>query len=431
MNSADWPAPWLRAKLAYEPRDLSLFEAALTHPSASGRNNERLEFLGDAVLNLVVAEHLYRANPDCTEGDLSRLRARVVSGEPLAEVAAALGSGTCSILGSGELKAGGFRRKSILADALEAMVGALFLDGGLDVARRVSRDRSSTRGSPRFRLRTRSRMRRRVCRNTFSPVAIALPRYTVEKVEGEQHAQLFWVMCEVHGLGGRNRAEDQLPRQQGSGSSRRRAEQEAAERILVEITETTGDKDSMMRLGMKADHGGVPAAKTREEGSAGARRARPRANEFPKRLCGARRAAQRRQIHAAERARRREAEHRHAATSDHAPSHHRHRESAWPVQIAFVDTPGLHRGEIARPQQGDESCGGERARRFDLVVFVVEGAALDEGGRLRARADQAVRPPGDGRGEQGRRRASQGRLLPYIAELGARHHSSKWSRFPR
>ena len=137
MNGADWPAAWIREKLAYEPRDLALFVAALTHRSAPGRNNERLEFLGDAVLNLVVAEHLFRAFPECTEGDLSRLRARVVSSEPLAEVAASLNVGDTLRLGSGELKAGGFRRKSILADALEALVGALFLDGGLDVARRV------------------------------------------------------------------------------------------------------------------------------------------------------------------------------------------------------------------------------------------------------------------------------------------------------
>ncbi len=134
-DPAQWPAPWLRDRLAYEPRDLNLFDAALTHRSASGRNNERLEFLGDAVLNLVVAEHLFRSFPDCTEGDLSRLRARVVSSEPLAEVAAALGIGDVLRLGSGELKAGGFRRKSILADALEALVGALYLDGGLETAR--------------------------------------------------------------------------------------------------------------------------------------------------------------------------------------------------------------------------------------------------------------------------------------------------------
>src|SRR6185312_6236319 len=125
---------WVRAQLGYEPRKPALFRAALTHRSAPGPNNERLEFLGDAVLNLVVAHHLYVAFPDATEGDLSRLRARVVSGEPLAEVAASLELGEALQLGSGELKTGGFRRQSILADALEAVLGALYLDGGLAAA---------------------------------------------------------------------------------------------------------------------------------------------------------------------------------------------------------------------------------------------------------------------------------------------------------
>src|SRR4029450_6276881 len=111
MTPAAWPGPWVRERLAYEPRDPALFVAALTHRSAPGRNNERLEFLGDAVLNLVVAEHLYRAFPECTEGDLSRLRARVVSSEPLAEVSAALGLGDVLKLGSGERKPGGVRRQ--------------------------------------------------------------------------------------------------------------------------------------------------------------------------------------------------------------------------------------------------------------------------------------------------------------------------------
>src|SRR6185437_16574114 len=116
---------------------MALFRAALTHRSAPGLNNERMEFLGDAVLNLVVAHHLYAAFPQATEGDLSRLRARVVSGEPLAEVAATLGLVEALHLGSCELKTGGFRRRSILADALEAVFGALYLDGGLVVAEGV------------------------------------------------------------------------------------------------------------------------------------------------------------------------------------------------------------------------------------------------------------------------------------------------------
>jgi ribonuclease III len=239
MNGADWPATWVREKLAYEPRDLGLFVAALTHRSAPGRNNERLEFLGDAVLNLVVAEHLFRAFPECTEGDLSRLRARVVSSEPLAEVSAALGIGDVLHLGSGELKAGGFRRKSILADALEAIVGALFLDGGLDVARRVIealfQARIASLPPPDALKDAKTRLQEYLQSRGFP-----LPRYVVERVEGEQHAQLFWVVCEVNGLGSRS-GPKMSAKAEGSGSSRRRAEQEAAERILVEITARTGE----------------------------------------------------------------------------------------------------------------------------------------------------------------------------------------------
>src|SRR5690242_6063582 len=137
MTNADWPLRWVRERLGYEPRDASVFVAALTHRSASGRNNERLEFLGDAMLNLAVARHLYLAFPAATEGDLSRLRARVVSAEPLAEIASAIGLGDELQLSSGELKTGVFRRQSILADALEAICGALFLDGGLAAAVQV------------------------------------------------------------------------------------------------------------------------------------------------------------------------------------------------------------------------------------------------------------------------------------------------------
>ena len=120
MDNGQWPQRWLLVRLGYAPREPALFRAALTHRSAAGPNNERLEFLGDAVVNLAVAHHLFERFPEATEGDLSRLRARVVSAEPLAEVAGQLGLGEVLQLGSGELKSGGFRRQSILADAFEA-----------------------------------------------------------------------------------------------------------------------------------------------------------------------------------------------------------------------------------------------------------------------------------------------------------------------
>ena len=225
----DWPLAWVRAQLGYEPRDEALFRAALTHRSASGPNNERLEFLGDAVLNLVVAHHLYAAFPAAAEGDLSRLRARIVSGEPLAEVAAALALGEALQLGSGELKTGGFRRQSILADALEAVFGAVYLDGGLAAAEgviaRLFQPRIAALPAPDELKDAKTRLQEYLQSRGFM-----LPRYTVERVEGEAHAQTFHVSCEVPAL--RLAAE-------GSGSSRRRAEQEAAERILAAIASTT------------------------------------------------------------------------------------------------------------------------------------------------------------------------------------------------
>ena len=223
MDRPDWPLAWVRAELGYEPRDRDLFRAALTHRSASGPNNERLEFLGDAVLNLVVAHHLYAAFPDASEGDLSRLRARVVSGEPLAEVAASLELGEALQLGSGELKTGGFRRQSILADAFEAVCGALYLDGGLAVAEgvieRLLEPRIAALPAPHELKDAKTRLQ-----EYLQSRGLSLPRYRVERVEGEAHAQTFHVNCEVPAL--RLAAE-------GSGSSRRRAEQEAAERILA------------------------------------------------------------------------------------------------------------------------------------------------------------------------------------------------------
>jgi ribonuclease-3 len=128
-------ADWVRRKLGYQPLDPMLFERALKHRSAGPVNNERLEFLGDAVLNLIVAGHLYRQYSEADEGAMTRLRASVVNGESLARVAAGLELGPALELGAGELKTGGFRRESILADAFEAVCGAVFLEGGFETAR--------------------------------------------------------------------------------------------------------------------------------------------------------------------------------------------------------------------------------------------------------------------------------------------------------
>jgi len=223
--AAGGQARWLREALGYEPRDAALFAAALTHRSAPGPNNERLEFLGDAVLNLVVAELLYRSFPRAAEGDLSRLRARVVSREPLAEVAAHLRLGEVLQLGTGELKSGGFRRQSILADALEAVCGALFLDGGLPAAAqaitRLLGPRIAALPEPSTLKDAKTRLQ-----EYLQARSLTLPHYEVELVEGEPHAQTFRVSCEVTAL---------RLRVLGGGSSRRRAEQEAAARMLREL----------------------------------------------------------------------------------------------------------------------------------------------------------------------------------------------------
>jgi ribonuclease-3 len=221
----EWPQRFLREQLGHEPRDLSLFAAALTHSSVPGPNNERLEFLGDAVLNLVVSRTLYQTFPRATEGDLSRLRSRVVSSEPLGKVAADLHLGDVLRLGPGELKSGGFRRQSTLGDALEALIGAVFLDGGLSAAEqligRLFSPIIAALPAPDALKDAKTRLQ-----EYLQSRGLALPVYILERTIGEPHAQTFTVRCEVTQLGLATA---------GSGGSRRKAEQEAAERLLVEI----------------------------------------------------------------------------------------------------------------------------------------------------------------------------------------------------
>ena len=224
---------WAEARLGYAFRDPALLDAALTHRSASKHNYERLEFLGDAVLNFTTAVLLYREYPDADEGDLSRYRAALVSGTSLAAVASALGLGEQLRLGSGELKSGGYRRSSILADALEALFGAVYLDGGAAAAGAVIEALFAGRlgelpeahelKDPKTRLQEQLQAR-----------GLRLPAYAVEAVSGEPHEQRFVATCEVADLA-------LLAR--GEGSSRRRAEQEAAQRVLEQLTrEATADE---------------------------------------------------------------------------------------------------------------------------------------------------------------------------------------------
>jgi ribonuclease-3 len=243
---ADWPdGAWLRTVLGYEPRDIALFRRALTHRSAAGQNNERLEFLGDSVLNLLAAEQVFAMFPDADEGQLSRLRSRVVSAGPLAQVGSLLGIGDQLQLGSGELKTGGFRRESILADATEALIGAVYLDAGLEAARAlVLRVFAATLAA--LDVATEIRDAKTRLQELLQSRAVALPTYELERVAGEPHAQTFWVRCVVE-FPGKTRimlqGEDFGGRQllgEGVGSTRRRAEQAAAEAVLAQLPQVKG-----------------------------------------------------------------------------------------------------------------------------------------------------------------------------------------------
>ncbi|MEO7385705.1 MAG: ribonuclease III [Gammaproteobacteria bacterium] len=226
------PAEWAASALGYRFQDNGLLEMSLTHRSASGGNNERLEFLGDAVLGLVIAEALYEAHAGADEGALSRLRARLVRRETLEEVARELELGELLRLGSGELRSGGHRRASILANSLEAVFGAVFLDGGWPATRKVvvkllsarlaALDTDDDLRDPKTRL-----------QEFLQGRGHALPTYAVERVSGSGHAQHFAVICRLETPG---------IEVHGEGASRRAAEQQAAEQALRALGADEGNR---------------------------------------------------------------------------------------------------------------------------------------------------------------------------------------------
>ena len=220
---------WLRELLGRTPRQTGLFLTALTHRSASEENNERLEFLGDAVLGMLVAEELYRRFPEADEGDLSRLRSRLVSAGPLARIGADIGIGGMLRLGSGELRTGGFRRESILADATESLFGAVYLDGSLDEVRalvlRLYQGMLDELQPDADLKDSKTRLQ-----ELLQGRGEALPGYLLEGAVGEPHEQTFSVRCVVQLAG-----EARPIMAAGSGSSRRRAEQQAAAGVLAEL----------------------------------------------------------------------------------------------------------------------------------------------------------------------------------------------------
>jgi len=222
-------ADWLFRAVGYRARDRALLERALTHRSATGADNERLEFLGDAVLSFVVADLLYREFGDSDEGDLTRYRAALVSGDVLSEVGKAVSIGERMRLGSGELRSGGFRRPSILGDAFEAVLGFIYLDGGIEAVRavieRLWRERVQA-----IRLSPPAKDPKTRLQEWLQGRSLGLPEYTEESVRGEPHARTFTVLCRV-GLSGIE--------SRGTGSSRRRAEQLAAEQMLDALAKET------------------------------------------------------------------------------------------------------------------------------------------------------------------------------------------------
>ena len=214
-------------RLGHSFGDPELFVRALTHPSAGADNNARLEFLGDAILAFLVAEHLFNACPDASEGRLTRLRSRVVRRESLAGAARKLGIGDALVLGAGELKTGGRARDSILADAFEALIGALYLDSDIVTCR--DRVRVLLGDWLDAALLDEGDKDAKTClQELLQSQARPLPTYRIVEVEGAAHCQSFTVRCQVEGID-----EDTI----GTGSSRRRAEQDAAKRVMTILDE--------------------------------------------------------------------------------------------------------------------------------------------------------------------------------------------------
>ncbi len=212
----------LEHKLNYRFKNLDLLREALTHRSFSATNNERLEYLGDAALNLIIANFLFRTFPDLVEGEMTRLRAVLVNQDGLSKVARHLDIGTHIRLGGGEVKTGGAERASILADTLEAIVGALYLDSGFDNAETVVlgmySDKLQDIDTQNIGKDSKTSLQEYLQAHKFK-----LPIYDVLEISGEAHEQCFVVECVLGELNLRAR---------GSGASRKSAEQAAAREVL-------------------------------------------------------------------------------------------------------------------------------------------------------------------------------------------------------
>lgn len=220
--------------MRFDQLDVSILQSdliahALTHRSVGKNNNERLEFLGDSVLGFVITEYLFENRMDCDEGELTRLKAYLVNGDRLAEIAKTMGIGDHLNLGEGELKSGGYRRASILEDAFEAIIGAIYLLKGFDYTRQLILNWFSVYlnalPNPQVLKDAKTRLQEYLQKRLKS-----LPEYVVTETVGKQHEQTFTVSCTVKNLNQEKDVETL-----GQGRSRRRAEQAAAEAMIDHI----------------------------------------------------------------------------------------------------------------------------------------------------------------------------------------------------
>jgi len=215
----------LTSALNYQFNKAELLQEALTHRSASSKNNERLEFLGDSILNFVIAGELFSRYAHLPEGDLSRIRASLVNKDGLALIAGDLKLGDFLTLGSGELKSGGYRRDSILADAVEAVFGAVYIDNGFDSCRdlilRLYQKQLSSIPDPALLKDPKTRLQ-----ELLQSRKLGLPVYEVINVSGKAHNQMFNIECQIKEPGILSR---------GKASNRRKAEQQAAAKAIIEV----------------------------------------------------------------------------------------------------------------------------------------------------------------------------------------------------
>jgi len=215
----------LQRKIAYKFNNEKLIKNALTHRSAGATNNERLEFLGDSILSIVIADSLYHNFPNASEGELSRLRSYLVKGETLAVISRELKLGDYLLLGQGELKSGGFRRDSILADCFEAMIAAIYLDSNFEQVKKIILNIYETRIKDNN-IFNHLKDFKTMLQEYLQSNKLDLPKYELLSIGGEQHNQQFEVLCEVPSMNIKT---------EGKGTTRRKAEKIAAEKMLQQL----------------------------------------------------------------------------------------------------------------------------------------------------------------------------------------------------